>query len=239
LLDNEVEILLESRRQGCGVGVRSEDLKKLLEGGESETVEFKASFDKETLETSVAFANTKGGIILTGVSDKGEIKGIQIGKETLKDWTNQISQSTEPRIIPEIEIDQIDGKNVAVIRIKEFPIKPVSTKGRCFRRVKNSNRIMQPHEIGEMHFQSTGLSWDKLPVTDSSVDDIDIEKIKKYIESTKDAGRRKISSTEKPLQVLEKLELIKDGKPTWAAILLFHNHPQRFLSQAVIHWWQI
>ena len=215
--------------------MKQADLKKMIKGGETETVEFKASFDKETLETSVAFANTKGGVILTGVSDKGEIKGIQIGKETLKDWTNQISQSTEPRIIPEIEIDQIDGKNVAVIRIKEFPIKPVSTKGRCFRRVKNSNRVMQPHEIAEMHFQSTGMSWDKLSVTNVSRDDIDIEKIKKYIESTKDAGRRKISSTEKPLQVLEKLELIKDGKPTWAAILLFHNHPQHFLSQAVIH----
>jgi ATP-dependent DNA helicase RecG len=215
--------------------LKQADLRKLIKCSETETVEFKTSFDKEVLETSVAFANTKGGIILAGVSDKGEIKGIQIGKETLKDWTNQISQSTEPRIIPEIEIDQIDGKNVAVIRIKEFPIKPVSTKGRCFRRVKNSNRIMQPHEIAEMHFQSTGMSWDKLSVTNVSRDDIDIEKIKKYIESTKDAGRRKISSTEKPLQVLEKLELIKDGKPTWATILLFHNHPQHFLSQAVIH----
>jgi ATP-dependent DNA helicase RecG len=215
--------------------LKQADLNKLIKCSETGTLEFKTSFDKEVLETSVAFANTKGGIILAGVSDKGEIKGIQIGKETLKDWTNQISQSTEPRIIPEIEIDQIDGKNVAVIRIKEFPIKPVSTKGRCFRRVKNSNRVMQPHEIAEMHFQSTGMSWDKLSVTNVSRDDIDIEKIRKYIESTKDAGRRKISSTEKPLQVLEKLELVKDGKPTWAAILLFHNHPQRFLSQAVIH----
>src|SRR4030043_1768247 len=184
----------------------------MIKGVETETVEFKASFDKEALETSVAFANTKGGIILTGVSDKGEIKGIQIGKETLKDWTNQISQSTEPRIIPEIEIGTIDGKNVAVIRIKEFPIKPVSTKGRCFRRVKNSNRVMQPHEIAEMHFQSTGMSWERLPVTNAPIGEIDLEKVKQYIESTKDAGRRKISSTEKPLQVLEKLELIKDGK---------------------------
>ena len=78
--------MLENRRQGCEVRVRSEDLKKLLEGGESETVEFKASFDKEILETSAAFANTKGGVILIGVSDRGDIKGVQIGKETLKDW---------------------------------------------------------------------------------------------------------------------------------------------------------
>jgi len=211
------------------------DLKKLIKGGESETVEFKASFDKEVLETSAAFANTKGGIILIGVSDRGEIKGVQIGKETLKDWGNQISQSTEPRIIPEIELGEVDKINLAIIRIREFPIKPVSVRGRCFRRVGNSNRVMQTHEIAEMHFQSTGMSWDKLPVADASVEDIDVEKIEKYIENTKDAGRRKITITEEPLQILEKLELIKDAKPTWSSILLFHRRPQRFLSQAVIH----
>ncbi len=91
--------------------MRQADLRKLIKGGETETLEFKASFDKETIETAVAFANTKGGIILIGVSDKGRINGIQIGKETLKDWVNQISQSSEPRIIPEIEIEE--NKNVA------------------------------------------------------------------------------------------------------------------------------
>jgi ATP-dependent DNA helicase RecG len=222
--------------QGEGEGeVKQTDLRKLIKSGESETVELKASFNKEILETSGAFANTKGGVILIGISDRGEIRGIQIGKETLRDWANQISQSTEPRIIPEIEIGTIDGKNVAVIRIKEFPIKPVSVKGRCFRRVGNSNRVVQTHEIVEMHLQSTGMSWDRLPVTNALIDEIDLEKVKQYIESARDAGRRKISGGEKPLQILEKLEVIKDGKVTWAAILLFYKHPQRFLSQAVIH----
>jgi ATP-dependent DNA helicase RecG len=215
--------------------LKQADLRKLIKCGESETVEFKASFDKEILETSAAFANTKGGVILIGISDRDEIKGIQIGKETLRDWANQISQSTEPRIIPEIEIGTIDGKNVVVIWIKEFPIKPVSVKGRCFRRVGNSNRVVQTHEIVEMHLQSTGMSWDRLPVTNALIDEIDLEKVKQYIESAKDTGRRKISGGEKPLQILEKLEVIKDGKVTWAAILLFYKHPQRFLSQAVIH----
>jgi len=227
--------LLESRRQGCEVRVRSEDLKKLLEGGESETVEFKESFNKEVLETSGAFANTKGGVIIIGASDRGEIKGIRIGKETLKDRGNQISQITEPRIIPEIELAEINGKTVVVIWIKEFPIKPVSVRGRYFRRVRNSNQIMQMQEIAQMHFQSTGMSWDKLPSSDASVGDIDLEKVKQYIKSANDAGRRKIGRSENPLEVIEKLEMIKDGKPTWAAILLFHKQPQRFLSQSVIH----
>ncbi|GFP20894.1 ATP-dependent DNA helicase RecG [Candidatus Hakubella thermalkaliphila] len=106
--------------------MNQDEIMKIINSGESETVEFKTSFDKEVAETSGAFANTKGGVLLIGASDRGEIKGIRIGKETLKDWTNQISQGTEPRVIPEIELSEIDGKSVAIIRIKEFPIKPVS-----------------------------------------------------------------------------------------------------------------
>ncbi len=83
---------------------------ELIKAGEGVAVEFKASFDKEAIETSVAFANTKGGVILIGVSDKGVIKGVQIGKETLIDWANQISQATDPRIIPEIDIEEVNRR---------------------------------------------------------------------------------------------------------------------------------
>lgn len=38
--------------------------KKMLSAGESETVEFKLSFDREAIETLVAFANTSGGKVL-------------------------------------------------------------------------------------------------------------------------------------------------------------------------------
>ena len=56
---------------------------KLIKKGESKTVEFKETFDNKTIETAVAFANTKGGHVFIGVSDQGIKKGIQVGKETL------------------------------------------------------------------------------------------------------------------------------------------------------------
>ncbi len=103
-----------------------DEIMELIEKGESDTIEFKEAFGKEAIETADAFANTKGGFILIGISDKGKINGVQIAKETLKVWANEISQNTEPRIIPEIERSEIDSKNIVVIKIKEFPIKPVS-----------------------------------------------------------------------------------------------------------------
>ncbi len=212
-----------------------DEIAELVRKGESENIEFKENFDKESIETAAAFANTKGGIILIGFTDKGKANGVQIGKETLKDWANQISQRTEPRIIPDIDQSEIEGKSVAIIRIKEFPIKPVSVRGRCFRRVGTSNRMITPQEIGHLHFYSTDMSWDKIPARDAMIEDIDIEKVKRYIKKANETGRRKIEDDEKPLQILEKHKLIKDGQPTWAGVLLFGKDAKLFLSQAAIH----
>ena len=44
--------------------MKKEAILRIIRLGESETVEFKENFDKETVETVSAFANTKGGMIL-------------------------------------------------------------------------------------------------------------------------------------------------------------------------------
>ncbi len=225
------------------------DIEKMLYEGESVfcwlrqhwttnksfTVEFKESFDRETIEAVVAFSNTRGGVIFIGVNDKGEVKGVDIGKETLKNWANQISQVTEPTVIPEVDTEEVNGKMIVLIRIQEFPLKPVATRGRCFRRVSNSNRQMSPQEIAQMHLHATGSSWDALPARDSIIEDIDIEKVNKYIQEVTATGRRRFGDNKDPINVLEKLELIRDGKPTWASILLFGKRPQSPLTQAQVH----
>lgn len=210
-------------------------IKELIKSGESEVLEFKEKFDDRTVESAVAFANVKGGMILIGVSDKGNITGVDIGKETLAKWANQVSDKTEPQLIPEIEVFEFDGKKVAAVKVPEYPIKPVSVRGRCFKRVNNSNRSMNSQEIAEMHLQSTGMSWDRFPAAGKSLEDLDLEKVRRYIRKAKASGRKGFGEEEDPVQVLEKLELVKDEKPTWAAGLLFCKDEKRFLSQAVIH----
>ncbi len=208
---------------------------ELIKGGESETLEFKEKFDERTVESAVSFANARGGMILIGVSNKGIVTGVDIGKETLVKWANQISDKTEPQLIPEIEVFEFEGKKVVVVRVPEYPIKPVSVRGRCFKRINNSNRNMNSQEIAEMHLQSTGMSWDRFPAAGKSLEDLDLEKVRKYIRKAKVSGRKGFREEEDPAQVLEKMELVKDGKPTWAAGLLFCKDGRRFLSQAVIH----
>ena len=116
-------------------------LKQRVTHGENTTTEFKENFDQEAIETAAAFANTNGGVIFIGVSDNGKIRGITIGKETLRNWSNRIAQATEPRVTPEIQLVDIEEKSVLLIRISESSLKPVSVKGVCYKRVGNSNRV--------------------------------------------------------------------------------------------------
>ena len=157
------------------------DLKQCIAQGENTTTEFKENFDQEAIETAAAFANTNGGVILIGVSDTGEIRGITIRKETLRNWSNRIVQATEPQVALEIESVDIKGKSVLLIRISESSLKPVSVRGVCYKRVGNRNRVMSPQEIVQMHLNATGQSWDQLLVTRAGIDDIDEKKVEWYL----------------------------------------------------------
>jgi len=61
-----------------------------LPTAESENTEFKTSFNEGVIETLVAFSNAKGGTVYVGITDKGEVKGIQLGKETLQNWIHPV-----------------------------------------------------------------------------------------------------------------------------------------------------
>lgn len=105
---------------------------RLLETGENEQIEFKISFDKEAIETLSAFANTVGGCLLIGVDDNGAAKGLELGKETLQNWNNQIKQSCAPSILPDSNIVSYKGKNIVLLSIPEYPVKPISCRGEYY-----------------------------------------------------------------------------------------------------------
>jgi predicted HTH transcriptional regulator len=73
----------------------SEELKKLVSGGESERVKFKRSLGewKEIVVATAAMASPHGGQICIGVEPTGRDCGVELGKGTLKDLANKIAQS--------------------------------------------------------------------------------------------------------------------------------------------------
>ena len=109
----------------------------IIPTSESLIVEFKTSFNEDVIETLVAFSNAKGGTVYIGVANNGEIKGVTLGKETIQNWINEVKNKTAPQIIPDAEIFTADNKTVVAFYSIEYPIKPVSVRGRYYKRTAN------------------------------------------------------------------------------------------------------
>ena len=198
---------------------------ELLALGESQTLEFKSSFDKETIETLVAFANAQGGTVLVGVTDGGAVRGVTLGKETLNDWLGQIRAATSPVLIPDIDAYRLERKVIVAIRVGEYPIKPINTRGRYFKRVASSNHQLSLSEINDLYMQSLQLSWDAYVAPRHSLDDLDVTKIETFIDKVNAGGRFFLDPS--PLLSLQKLKYVANDAPTWAALLLFARQPLR------------
>jgi ATP-dependent DNA helicase RecG len=210
-------------------------LQSMIEQGEGEQVEFKRSFQNDSIQTIVAFANSQGGSVVVGVDDSGVPVGTTFGRETPATILNRIAGATEPTVVPEVQLVAFDGKKVCIITASEYPLKPVSTRGRCYRRVGNANSQMPPAEIAQMHLRATGTSWDALLATGKTIADIDLDAVARYIDSSTRIGRRRFPANSDLIEVLRKLELVIGDQATWAAILLFGKRPQSPLIQATVH----
>ena len=196
-------------------------LNQLINQGESRNLEFKTSFGRETIESVAAFANSKGGgVLLVGVTDNGTVAGISCSEESIQSYANQIKNATEPSLIVDIEAVSIDSKQLLYIKVNEYPVKPVSCKGKYFKRIENSNHQMNLTEIANMHLQSLQLSWDAYEAYEFSYEDLDVYKIERFLTRLKEKGRYRV--TQDPTHDLKKLNLLKENnQPTNAARLLF------------------
>ena len=154
-----------------------QEIVKLLAKGENDRVEFKTSFNTEVIETLVAFSNTHGGKVLIWISDNLAISGVSINTESVQNWLNEIKTKTSPDLIPEAEIIEVKTKKIVVFSIQEYPIKPVSFRGKYFKRVENANHILSTHEVVNMHLQTFNTSWDYHINNQFTVDDISFEKV--------------------------------------------------------------
>lgn len=203
---------------------------------ESVYVEYKKTFGKEVIISLVAFANAEGGKVYIGIDDNGTVTGLDVRQETIQRYINEIKVATYPQIMPRVKTEIHDGKQVLIFEISEYPVKPIAYKNRYYKRVHNSNHIMSLEEIIDLQQQSLSLSYDAYPSREpiSSLDEKLIEPFFQKIQS-----RARFSLQDDLLTNLIKLKLVREGKATVAAQLLFGD-PEftirigRFKSEATI-----
>ncbi|MEM2281952.1 MAG: putative DNA binding domain-containing protein [Candidatus Hadarchaeales archaeon] len=212
------------------------EILKLLKKGENTTLEFKESFaeEKEILETVCAFSNSAGGKIVVGVDDRGKVKGVALGKNTLQNFLNKVKSSMEPAILPQVEQINIGGKKLVILQVSEGIDKPYFLKGVAFKRVGKSNQRIPRDELEKMILKKYKeiISFEDRPVQ-TSLDVIDESLIVEFVREASLVRRVDLRFGNKE-EFLRKFGGLRDGKPTTCALLCFSKSPQLQLPYAMV-----
>jgi hypothetical protein len=135
------------------------DIENLVKGGESDTIEFKSQIPKnqEAIAiAAVAFANQKGGTILVGVENEGQVVGsfAENAKETL---TNILRDRCEPPLEFAIQEAIVQGKPIFVVTVPHGKDKPYQVRDRGFYfRTGATNRLVTRYELDEIYGAKSG-----------------------------------------------------------------------------------
>lgn len=211
----------------------SNDDLAIIKSGENEQVEFKKTTRllKEAVIAACAFANKRGGTIFFGIKDDGTVIGQDVSDDTLKNIANTIKLNTEPRLFPTIDLLTIQGKSCVKITVEESPLKPHTAYGRPYIRVGASNQQMDQATYRHyLEAKLNGYGFDYQLVPTATIKDIDNDTIQYFMElanNKRDLGESIYQPIE---QLLNRLGLMKEGKLTRAALLLFGKNPGQFFD---------
>jgi len=204
-----------------------ERIEKIIASGESETMDFKRKASDNLYKTLCAFANTKGGVVLLGVDDDGNVMNVTFKKEMLRDLANSIMNKL--KIQPSIEKSTHQGKTLIKVEVEPSKI-PISYAGRYYKRVGTNNVEISSESLGKFFLEKSGLTWDAL-VAGARIEEIDEKAVKKFVNLAHDRLPY-ISEKDSIRKILENLDLVEDSKMTNAAILLFGKRPQKYFFMA-------
>ena len=160
--------------------------------GESKNMEFKIRRPEKSIKymkSVVAFANGKGGKIVFGIDDKTrEVIGVSEDCvfQEIDAITNAISDSCEPTIIPDVYLQNINGKTIIVAEIaagrqKPYYIKSEGLENGVYIRVSGTTRLADRNVSRELYYECDGRSFDSVIRTDIEITEADIENLCKQL----------------------------------------------------------
>lgn len=206
------------------------ELLSIIAMGEDSQHQFKANFtnvDKLAAEM-VAFSNNLGGLILIGVNDDGSISGLDNADMARLNQlvSNAASQSVRPPINPTTQNMLLTDGMVMVVTIDQGLSKPyMDNQGYIWVKSGSDKRKVTAREELQRMFQEAALIHaDEIPVSGSSVADIDHEFFDAFFE--KEYSERVEDQDVPRVQLLENMNLAKDGQLNICGTLLFASRPQ-------------
>lgn len=160
---------------------------------EGPQLEFKESREKLTSdlwETYSAFANTEGGVIVLGVSDKGEILGIPNAERQMHDLVNTLNNESKVSLNLCNQPGNIirvreEGKELVLIRVPAAAVKdkPVYLNGhmeKCYVRQNEGDYECKKADLAQMVRDANTATYSPTVVPGTGMAEIDRETFAQY-----------------------------------------------------------
>lgn len=217
-----------------------QELIELCSLGESTTVQYKLEFTtpKQVAEELVAFANTRGGIIVFGAEDKtGKLVGLtyEQAQYVSRELGNTANDQVRPVIYLDTETVKHNDMLFIIAYVKSGAYKPYKDlSGNIWvKQGADKRRVTENVEIRRLLQNSHQYQVDMDGVDGTSEDDIDTKALDAYFTGVYQKRADDFNLPRK--NVLRNAHIIDDlGRLTIAGTLYFAKEPQQFLPQHCI-----
>lgn len=204
-----------------------DDIRKLASGDEGGRTEYKLITGQleRGMETLCAFLNGEGGTVLFGVADNGKITGQEVSDKTKREIAEAI-RLFEPFAtitVSYANIPDTDKQVIALYAEEQRYMRPFTYKGRAYQRIESVTSVMPQDKYNHLLMQRGGkYSWEAIPNPDLQISDLDENVIIGAVRAGINCGRLPETTIREEIPaILEKFDLLHDGKLNNAAAVLF------------------
>lgn len=201
---------------------------------ESITREFKRKWRDDYLEHICGMANAEGGIISIGLDDNGNAIGLS-DKDVRKlqeDIPNKIIDGLHMYNI-KVNLKEQAGRYYIDIEVPKSN-EIISLNGKSYIRIGTTTHVMDFNSYKGSRLDLGARSWDAFTIDGVGIDDLDEDSFRLF----KKLAYDNVANTPIPgfnrQKILEELNMIRAGKLTRAAILMFHRRPDEIIPGAFV-----
>jgi len=128
---------------------------------ETRTMELKETITNTFLKTVSAFSNYDGGVILFGIDDSGNIKGLPDVKQACLDIENKINDSISPQ--PSYTLETQNNDQTIKLTVKSGAQKPYLYKSKAYKRNDTATIEVDTLEFSRLILEGKNIRFEELP----------------------------------------------------------------------------
>ncbi len=196
---------------------------------EAQTLEIKRRPNRPTelndwaVEAAVCLANAHGGTLLVGVRDGvvGQLEALEgCGAVDVNSLRRAVYDRTSPQILVDIEIFEVSGRQLLAMHVPQGLPPHTTSSGRALIRIGKQCVPLTGQMWAQQAARAGSLDRSALLIDDATIHDIDLDAVDALRALVRQQPDLAPLSERPPSELLQRLELARDGRLTLAAALL-------------------